>query len=205
MGAIIVNGTEVVEHSLPWQVSLVEPGDREPYCGGTLITDQHVLSAAHCMYAFCTIDDCYIPRPDFDVIVGEHKISDHSHGTRHHICRYTKHSEFNVGATFNKDFAMVHLKQRVVLGTRVLPACLPDSSLGGDFLAGKYMTLSGWGHLGEDADQPDVLHGATLLGITKGRCSQLYHEKVGIIITDHMMCTGDLEGIGACWGDSGGK
>ena len=42
----IVNGQEARPHSWPWQVSLQVEGWH--FCGGTLINEQWVVSAAHC-------------------------------------------------------------------------------------------------------------------------------------------------------------
>ena len=42
----IVGGVEAVPHSWPWMVSLQAGGDH--FCGGSLINNQWVLSAAHC-------------------------------------------------------------------------------------------------------------------------------------------------------------
>ena len=47
--AHIVGGSEVTPYSLPWQVGLVEKNQDAPYCGGTLISDRHILTAAHCI------------------------------------------------------------------------------------------------------------------------------------------------------------
>ena len=49
----IVGGSEVVPHSWPWQVSMqysVAEETKYPihFCGGSLIADRWVLSAAHC-------------------------------------------------------------------------------------------------------------------------------------------------------------
>ena len=42
----VVNGEVAVPNSFPWQVTI---GDRaRSYCGGTIITDQFVVTAAHC-------------------------------------------------------------------------------------------------------------------------------------------------------------
>ena len=43
----VVGGTEA-SGRWPWQVALVSKTTKEPFCGGTLIGREHVVSAAHC-------------------------------------------------------------------------------------------------------------------------------------------------------------
>lgn len=45
--AKIVNGKETRENEFGWAVTLARRG--QFYCGGTLITKKHVLTAAHCI------------------------------------------------------------------------------------------------------------------------------------------------------------
>src|SRR5687768_9631232 len=48
---MIVGGREANQGSWPWQVRLYEnASDTEGFCGGTLIADDWVLTAAHCMF-----------------------------------------------------------------------------------------------------------------------------------------------------------
>merc|ERR1719458_1774390 len=63
----IVGGQEAEEHEYPWQVGLVSRNGRSPWCGGTLISSTHVLTAAH-----CTQTDASSIR----VILGEHNTAD---------------------------------------------------------------------------------------------------------------------------------
>ena len=44
----IVGGTETEKNEYPWQVGFVEKGDSLIWCGGSLISDSWVLTAAHC-------------------------------------------------------------------------------------------------------------------------------------------------------------
>lgn len=188
--AQIVGGSEVTPYSLPWQVAFVGRGGNSPFCGGTLISDRHVLTAAH-----CTSNG-----GNYDVIVGEHRITASSDGTRHSVCRFVDHPSYNSNSLSN-DFSILHLDTPVQIGTRAAPACLPLSSFGGDFLAGKTMTVSGWGALSEGGGSPTVLHSVDVPGITNDQCNNNYPGS----ITNAMLCAGKTSGeVDSCQGDSGG-
>ena len=193
----IVGGSEVTPYSLPWQVALVSVGHSRPFCGGTLISPTHVLTAGHCLGFWAQIN--------FDIIVGEHTISSESDGTRHTICRAVRHP--NYVRYPNNDFAIVHLNKPVVTGPRAVPACLPaadDENLAGDALAGLPLTVSGWGRLSSGGSSPDVLHSVSVPGITNAQCQQAYGNSYSI--SDQMVCAGNVDegGIDSCQGDSGG-
>ena len=184
----IVGGSEVTPYSIPWQVAFVRRGSDSPFCGGTLISDRHVLTAAHCTSR----------NRDYDVIVGEHSITSSSDGTRHKVCRAVDHPN-NRGVDY--DFAILHLETPVQFGTRAAPACLPPTTFGGDFFDGKSLTVSGWGDLSNGQGSPSVLHSVDVPGMTNAACRNAYSS-----ISSDMMCAGRASGgIDSCQGDSGGK
>ena len=193
----IVGGAPVSPYSLPWQVGLVNNNGNRPFCGGTLISSRHILTASHCIRSNPTSNT-------FDIIVGEHGTTNSSDGTRHEICRAVRHPTYNNGASLDNDFAIVHLKQPVQLYVRAVPACLPTVVHGNEFLAGKNMTVSGWGRLSSGGGIPTVLHSVVVPGITNPACKARYGNSR---ITTQMLCAGDVAngGIDSCQGDSGGK
>ena len=200
----IVGGSEVTQYSIPWQVQLAYDGPRRRqihFCGGTLISSNHVLTAAHCLQKRLTGID-----PDrFYVMVGEHNITTNSSdGTRHEICEHVQHPNYThfEGVNEFNDFAILHLREAVELGTRAFPACLPTPILGGDALAGETMTVSGWGSLASEASGPDVLHSVDVVGINNTECDVAYPGR----IYSNMLCAGDVDngGVDSCQGDSGG-
>ena len=175
-------------YSLPWQVALVSRGSSRPFCGGTLISDRHVLTAAHCTRR----------SRSYDVIVGEHRVTSSSDGTRHRVCRFVDHPNYG---NYNNDFSILHLQSPVKIGIRAIPACLPPPSMGGNFLAGKSMTVSGWGVTTQGGGSPTVLHSVNVPGITNAQCGRMYNG-----IRNAMLCAGPANGgKDSCQGDSGGK
>ncbi len=50
----IIGGEEAVRHSWPFLVSIrvIVNGVSEHHCGGTIISDQHILTAAHCIMIY---------------------------------------------------------------------------------------------------------------------------------------------------------
>jgi len=188
IGSQIVGGEEAGPYSLPWQVALVPTYSSTPFCGGTLISDRHVLTAAHCTGAL---------GGEWDIIVGEHDATNAADGTRHKKCRVKDHPSYDTN-TINNDYAIVTLSTPVTIGTRANFACLPTSEMGGSFLDDKTMTVSGWGRLGGGQSAPVKLYTVDLPGVSAAKCT--------FRITDQMLCAGrtGANKVGACNGDSGG-
>ena len=161
-----------------------------------MISDRHVLTAAHCTSAFGGV---------WDVMVGEDDVTDSSDGTRHTVCRVQNHPDYNSPSRINNDFAIVTLTQPVTIGTRANYACLPTSAMSGSFLDDKTVTVSGWGRLVGGGAQPKVLHKVDLLGMSNSACSQI--DELTLPITDQMLCAGSFDEnvVSGCHGDSGGK
>ena len=47
----IVGGRPADPREWPWMVAVLRDGT-DRFCGGVLITDQHVLTAAHCVFPY---------------------------------------------------------------------------------------------------------------------------------------------------------
>lgn len=63
-GKPIVGGSEANKGYYPWQVAIYY--DEDFLCGGSLLSDQHVLTAAHCFKGLSTDTDRY------EVVLGDH-------------------------------------------------------------------------------------------------------------------------------------
>ncbi|XP_021010585.1 anionic trypsin-2-like isoform X2 [Mus caroli] len=187
----IVGGYTCQENSVPYQVSL---NSGYHFCGGSLINDQWVVSAAH----------CYKSR--IQVRLGEHNINV-LEGNEQFIdaAKVIKHPNFN-RRTLNNDIMLIKLSSPVTLNARVATLSLPSLSP----TPLETVLLASWFNIGYRSlhsfpfltvSEPDLLQCLDAPLLPQADCEASYPGK----ITDNMVCAGFLEGgKDSCQGDSGG-
>merc|ERR1712027_242517 len=186
-GNRIVGGVETEANEYPWQVALVSSSGSRPFCGGTLISNQHVLTAAHCTAGSTA--------SNIAVLVGEHRIDDNLYN-RIGLSAITDHPNYN-DRSLNNDYSILTLAEPVTFSDKVRPACLPSNA--DEEYIGRTATVSGWGTLTSGGNQPAVLNEVDVTVQSNDQCKQAY----GSGITNHMICAADA-GKDSCQGDSGG-
>ncbi|XP_068440612.1 coagulation factor IX [Clinocottus analis] len=187
----IVGGVLEQPGGSPWQVLLCR-SDGYGFCGGTLVSDRWVVSAAHCLEQpadHVTIGDHDKRRPD----PGEQVIK---------VQKVFVHPHFH-SFTFDSDVALLYLARPVVRGPTAVPACLPDPQLSRYLLQeGHRGVVTGWGvthYLARSSSR--FLRKVTLPVVSYRDCTASTDQ----VITDNMFCAGYLDvGLDACSGDSGG-
>jgi len=191
----IIGGEAAVPGSWPWQVHLSVCGKWDKVtrecniCGGSLISDKWIVTAAHC-----------IPEePEGTVMVGAYSVSEG--GTeRIRVKRFVAHPSWNYPSMFDNDIAVLELEFGAQFNEKVSPICLPQKSV--CFTEGTPCVVTGWGLINERGGFPDKLQEVAVKLISRERCRQYsgYNH-----ITDRMTCAGyESGGYDACAGDSGG-
>ncbi|XP_026931442.1 trypsin-2 isoform X1 [Acinonyx jubatus] len=179
----IVGGFTCEENSIPYQVSL---NSGYHFCGGSLISDQWVVSAAH----------CYKSR--IQVRLGEHNI-EVLEGDEQFInsAKVIRHPRFN-SWTLDYDIMLIKLSSPAALTARVSTISLPSACAP----AGTQCLISGWGNtLSSGTNYPELLQCLDAPLLSQDQCKAAYPGQ----ITENMVCAGFLEGgKDSCQGDSGG-
>ncbi|XP_058836458.1 transmembrane protease serine 9-like [Topomyia yanbarensis] len=198
---LIVNGVRSYSGEWPWHVAIFEVTGRQKryICGGTLISDQFVMTAAHCM-----LDDALKPRSGTIVVqLGQNDLFESSVNMREvRVDKISPHKQFDP-VSKTHDVALLELSSNVEFNDYIQPACLPKKQDGnGSNLLGTLGSIIGWGY-----EQPwsfmiaNTLQSTRLPVVNQSLCvvgGDFGAEMDGVI------CVGSGNGSNACTGDSGG-
>ena len=131
---------------IPWQVQVRVSANSlganlGGFCGGTILDEETILSAAHCFIDQNTGEGIF-PLGDTDIIVAGSKNSGTAGPQTIRIKNVINHPNYN-RQTLDFDFSIVKLTSPLSFNTNVKPACLPTAS----FVPGGVAVASGWGSI----------------------------------------------------------
>ncbi|GAA3935976.1 serine protease [Litoribacillus peritrichatus] len=186
----IIGGTDAVPNTYPWMVSVQSKSGGEHFCGASLIDQKYVLTAAHC------IED--ETAANIQVVISEYDLKQTSSAEETlTVKNIFMHQEYKD----DHDIAVLELDT----ASAKAPVKLADAALMSGLSVGSNLKVMGWGNRSTSGEEfPNILQEVQVPLADRATCDANY-DKVGIDITDNMICAGFAEGgKDSCQGDSGG-
>ncbi|XP_066579317.1 serine protease 33 isoform X2 [Amia ocellicauda] len=187
----IVGGQDARKREFPWQAYLEISLKNKPgyiiTCGGSLISQRWVISAAHCFDSSHILTDSLVR-------LGAYKLSNRTRGEQSlHMKRVIVHEKYVVDKIEKGyDIALVELSKPVSYTTYIKPVTLANAD--GDFTLGWECWATGWGRIRENVPlpEPQTLQKVKLPIIGNRSCQRLFRNFYNI--KPEMMCAGYKEG-----------
>jgi chymotrypsin len=187
----IIGGQEATPHSIPYQTFLEVYSNSEGwYCGGSLISENYVLTAGHCGDG----------ATEAHVTLGAHEPLQAEDTQVNIVSTEIKVHEDYDGEEITNDVGLIKLPEAVTLNDAIKPVSLPSKADASNTFTGETARVSGWGLTDGFGDQiSDVLNYVDVKVIGNQECEEFFGSLLSSIL-----CTSGDEYTGSCSGDSGG-
>ncbi|XP_032226040.1 mannan-binding lectin serine protease 1 isoform X1 [Nematostella vectensis] len=203
----IVGGHDTVKGAYPWHVLIRKGG--HVACGGSLISEKWVLTAAHCV---THRNGNILPRSRFQVQLGLYRttLPNEPQVQLRNISEIRTHPQFD-HVLFDADLALIKLDGEAIISEYVRPICLPETDDQASLISpSKFGMAVGWGKtVGRQGDVSvknlaDALKETCMPIVNSHVCNQAFQDE-GYSVTPNMFCAGQASGgKDICQGDSGG-
>lgn len=163
----IIGGDETYPADYPWTASIKL--NNQPICGGSLIDNRWILTAAHCVVG-------YNPK-NLTIRLGAYRIKDltEENAVELGVSLFIVHKEYSMPRPFSNDIALLKLSDPINFTDFIMPICLPyedQQTVGRTRLAGytsngeldKASSQTNKMNAAENYDSVNDVNGSTVLG-----------------------------------------
>ena len=188
----IVGGRVARKNEYPYQVAL-QYGSGFTFCGGSIIDNNWVLTAAHCVRSKSASDIYVLPGTHTnldDPMVKQFRVP---------VTKIIVHDKFDWD-TFNNDIALLKVSGSLIQNKNGVYSEKIELAKGPETFVGKTAIVSGYGRLAAGGSKSNALRSVEVEVMEKEKCRRYdkFNENL-------MICAGVHEGgKDSCQGDSGG-
>lgn len=173
----MIGGEEAAEGAWPWQVALLIAGQPQTvdaqFCGGSMVLDTWVLTAAHCIH-MQDPNGVYrdLAPQAISVLVGTNEIAE-GKGDAVPVEAIYRHPGYE-GSEFDNDIALIKLSRAPNVPYQTIK--VPDAEFG-DLLdqPGVRTVVTGWGLI-EGAKRTEMMRQAEIQMLSRDQCNQVMLE-----------------------------
>ncbi|XP_076671772.1 chymotrypsin-like elastase family member 2A isoform X2 [Andrena cerasifolii] len=204
---LVAGGTKTEPGQWPWLVAIYISRQYkfELQCAGTLVTNTHVITAAHCFQQGSQT----LLSGAFLVSVGRYKLHDWKErwAVRREVIKYTIHPDYQLRSDHetaggaDSDLAVLTLNRRLEYTKMIQPICLWSGKIKLEYVVGETGFVVGWGRdeNGNFLEEPRHISSPI---VSQEVCLRSNKDFV-VATSSRTFCAGKRDGTGPCNGDSG--